>query len=524
MSARKFLAGITVESGLIQSVNFDYLVADDLPAGGASQPLDATLTAFAALTIAANSLTIGSGADAFSQVTFAANTFPARASSGNLEAKGITDFGLSLVDDADAATARATLGLGTLATQSSVDHGATTGLSDDDHTQYALLAGRSGGQALIGGTAASNSLNLQSTSNGTRGLIDAIDRLRISAALTIANPVTPSAITVDQDDYNPANLSSTSYLRLVATTNVTITGLQAASQDGNIVLLTNISATAVITLADENASSSVGNRFSCPLATGVQLRPDQMALLQYDITSARWRVLGAAEPNTNSISNAALRDSGACSVIGRSANSSGDPADISAAANSLVLCRTADALSFSSLSAILDFIGSAAQGDILYRGAATWARLGAGTAGQRLMTGGTGANPSWAFVKGEILGLSYVATDQSTSSSSLADLTTADSVTITLESQQDVLVLWTANIYQSTAGANNRDIVDLDGSDEAASQIDHTAAAVNSGMAAVLTYKIASLSAGSHTIKIQHAAVGGGTAHWRNRSMIVMRA
>lgn len=75
------------------------------------QPLDATLTAFAALTIAANTLTVGTGADAFSQTSFAANTFPARASTGSLEAKTITDFGLSLVDDADASTARTTIGL-----------------------------------------------------------------------------------------------------------------------------------------------------------------------------------------------------------------------------------------------------------------------------------------------------------------------------------------------------------------------------------------------------------------------------
>jgi len=48
------------------------------------------------------------------------------------------------------------------------------------------------------------------------------------------------------------------------------------------------------------------------------------------------------------------------------------------------------------LSDTLDFIGSAAQGDILYRGASSWARLGAGTSGQRLKTSGAGANPSWA--------------------------------------------------------------------------------------------------------------------------------
>jgi hypothetical protein len=48
------------------------------------------------------------------------------------------------------------------------------------------------------------------------------------------------------------------------------------------------------------------------------------------------------------------------------------------------------------LSAVLDFVGSAAQGDVLYRGAATWTRLGAGTSGQFLQTQGAGANPQWA--------------------------------------------------------------------------------------------------------------------------------
>lgn len=50
------------------------------------------------------------------------------------------------------------------------------------------------------------------------------------------------------------------------------------------------------------------------------------------------------------------------------------------------------------LSQVLDLVGSAAQGDILYRGATTWTRLGAGTSGQYLKTQGTGANPVWATV------------------------------------------------------------------------------------------------------------------------------
>jgi hypothetical protein len=48
------------------------------------------------------------------------------------------------------------------------------------------------------------------------------------------------------------------------------------------------------------------------------------------------------------------------------------------------------------LSAYLDAaIGSVAQGDLLYRGAASWSRLPAGTAGQFLKTSGAGANPAW---------------------------------------------------------------------------------------------------------------------------------
>jgi hypothetical protein len=49
------------------------------------------------------------------------------------------------------------------------------------------------------------------------------------------------------------------------------------------------------------------------------------------------------------------------------------------------------------LSQLLDWIGSAAQGDILYRGASSWARLGAGTNRQFLQTQGAAADPQYAF-------------------------------------------------------------------------------------------------------------------------------
>ena len=58
-------------------------------------------------------------------------------------------------------------------------HSSLTSLTADDHTQYGLLAGRSGGQTLIGGTAASNNLVLESTANATKGIVLSEDPIEI---------------------------------------------------------------------------------------------------------------------------------------------------------------------------------------------------------------------------------------------------------------------------------------------------------------------------------------------------------
>lgn len=54
------------------------------------------------------------------------------------------------------------------------DHGnlAPASLLDDDHAQYPLQAGRSGGQTLAGGTVSGNNLTLSSTTHATKGRIN----------------------------------------------------------------------------------------------------------------------------------------------------------------------------------------------------------------------------------------------------------------------------------------------------------------------------------------------------------------
>lgn len=63
-----------------------------------------------------------------------------------------------------------------------IAHSSLTGLLNDDHTQYALLAGRAGGQTLKGGTNASDNLLLQSTNNATRGFVQIEDLSQIGTS------------------------------------------------------------------------------------------------------------------------------------------------------------------------------------------------------------------------------------------------------------------------------------------------------------------------------------------------------
>jgi len=72
-----------------------------------------------------------------------------------------------------------TQGAGANPQWASLDHGALTGLTDDDHSIYALLAGRSGGQTIIGDTGSGGDLTLQSTSHATRGsvILDATNNI-----------------------------------------------------------------------------------------------------------------------------------------------------------------------------------------------------------------------------------------------------------------------------------------------------------------------------------------------------------
>jgi len=95
----------------------------------------------------------------------------------------------------------------TMLNDADVDHGALGGLTDDDHTQYALLAGRSGGSTLYGGTAANDDLVLHGTSNATR-TSSAIVLQPVGGKVGIRNGTPTFLLDIIQDDVGAQSLFS----------------------------------------------------------------------------------------------------------------------------------------------------------------------------------------------------------------------------------------------------------------------------------------------------------------------------
>lgn len=77
------------------------------------------------------------------------------------------------------------------------------------------------------------------------------------------------------------------------------------------------------------------------------------------------------------------------------------PGPVSVAQNRIIGRRTGNIAALT-LTDVLDMIGSAAEGDILYRGADGWVRLGKGSAGQGLRMNSYANAPEWGAMPGKM--------------------------------------------------------------------------------------------------------------------------
>lgn len=134
-----------------------------------------------------NASNLGAGTGVFAQKN---------ATTGFLEFKSIVSADGRLDITTDATTITLTVDVSDI--NDDLDHGVLQGLADDDHLQYLLLAGRSGGQIANGGNAASNNLTLRSTSHATKGSvkIDDDSKFEFNSRVEEENEVSTTDATV----------------------------------------------------------------------------------------------------------------------------------------------------------------------------------------------------------------------------------------------------------------------------------------------------------------------------------------
>ena len=118
-------------------------------------------------------------------------------------------------------------------------------------------------------------------------------------------PITPAQIVADTNNYAPTGLSATGLVRLDTDALRTITGLSATGVvDGQAIAIANVGAFP-IRLADESASSTAANRFTCPGDRGYVIPADDGVRLIYDTTSTRWRLTARQRASTTFVMYAA---------------------------------------------------------------------------------------------------------------------------------------------------------------------------------------------------------------------------
>lgn len=226
---------------------------------------------------------------------------------------------------------------------------------------------------------------------------------------------------------------------LVADANVSSTAAIAYSK------LANVSATDRV-LGRQTAGAGAIEEITCT-AAGRALIDDATAAAQRTTLGlgalATLATVGTTEIADDAVTYAKIQNVSATSrALGRNTAGAGDTEEVT-------------------LSQILDWIGSAAQGDILYRGATAWARLAAGTSGNVLQTNGAGANPSWAAASGGSVslltassGTTTTTTAENVATVAISGLTVLDTIQAYVTLEMDTQAGGNVDLYNNTDSVN----------------------------------------------------------------------
>lgn len=111
----------------------------------------------------------------------------------------------------------------------------------------------------------------------------------ISALAVIVPNSTPAQLLANTNDYDPGVAIYSSF-RLSSNAAYNITGFLAAI-DGQMMFLKNVGGFN-LSLTNQDVLSVAANRIITGTGAALVLAPDGHAILQYDSTTARWRVIG----------------------------------------------------------------------------------------------------------------------------------------------------------------------------------------------------------------------------------------
>jgi len=115
---------------------------------------------------------------------------------------------------------------------------------------------------------------------------DTAGNAALAHAVSLTGDISPAQITANQNDYNPAGLSTAAVLRVNSDASRNVTSL-AGGADGRIVTIMNIGSFPIVLKNDDGATGTATNRFA--LTGDLTLAAKQSAMLMYDSTASRWR-------------------------------------------------------------------------------------------------------------------------------------------------------------------------------------------------------------------------------------------
>jgi hypothetical protein len=149
--------------------------------------------------------------------------------------------------------------------------------------------------ALEAATAASNFATAAANNAASVNLAT----FNVTGTMQLSGDISPAQLTANTNNWAPTGLSGASVIRVSTDASRNVTGITGGA-DGRLLMVQNIGSFDLV-LTHEDAASTAANRIVCPSATNLTIPASSSAILQYDPTSSRWRVIASPPADNKAI-------------------------------------------------------------------------------------------------------------------------------------------------------------------------------------------------------------------------------